>query len=705
MKKSFIYFCLTIISIGLFSCTNKEEFAREGREITITAYTDFDNFSTKTSIAPGEVPGTYKPSWSATDVIRLFTTSNNYKVFTPTLSSGVATKFTGTITAPAAGDHTLYAFYPGNVDGNTDYTKVKIELPAEQNPTSGSFDGAADILIATPNPVTIAESTTSLETNFSFTRMNSVILINIPSSTITKSGISSSEKIEKVVFKAGSSISDYVLSGRAYYNLSTVTLTSGDGLGFYYNKANYVTANYSGDSKPALGGATIWLLCNPFELTADKSLTIEITTEDHIITRTVSGVTKSFEQGKVTPINLAIGDNCTATQIVGASLPWTIDFSSVTGTSEWTNLATETNPLWAGKITSSTKVYKCNGTVKYGASSAAGSLTTQKLDLSAEGGFTVIVYASGVTASENTFYVTVGGTEKSFSCLAYGTASIPGDIVPYCLHFDKASVKEAITVATKTDAKRSYIQKIEVKTGTISDGPYVYPISITVPTAGATNKTITINNYRTGDYTPTVTYDGTIITSASYDKSTKVMTYSCSANSSTAREGWIRVTFNDAASTVNTITAIQSAGNIKSLVASTITSPTENIPYTGSGTIVAADGTEWAYKGLFHNYNTVTIQHNNGHTDGANGYIQTPTSTKKIKTLTINTASNSTSRYYILQSTSDTETNVTTNIMKMATNGGDMVFDFSDKNYTAVKIFSSGGAMALYSISIEYVTE
>lgn len=704
MKKLFIIIASALSLCAFMSCSEKENIYTSAHDIIISGPAVIDNALTKTSIAPNpDHAGYYKPSWVSGDASALFLVQggtgikNNIAMNVTVGDGGVASKFSATVSSLTAGTYDLYAAYPRNItSSNNTYNKYQISIPTYQYPTATSFDGAGDILIATKKTIDVASS--PVETNFAFTRVNSVVLINIPTSEISASGVSSTEKIEKVVFTAGASTSDYVLTGSAYYDLSTAALHAD---GFFAEQSNSVIAQYLEANQFNLGDGQIFLLVNPFILTADKSLTIEITTDTHVITRTVTSAEKDFTAGNITKINLAIGSDCTVATRSSESLPWSVDFSSVVNNLEWKDLArSESNPEFAGKFVYSNKIFFHNyGVVKFGNSSEPGILVSQKLNLN--NAFTVKIYASGASATEKTFYVKAGGEEKSFICDAIGTTTNPGDILPYHVTFDAKGAVKDISIYTKQPGLRGYIQKIEVVEGTSASPICISPSTLKVGAAAASDTTLTLNQYRNASYTATVSYDGTVITSASLSEGT--LTYSLSANTGNTREGWIRLTYNDSPASICTISVTQYGSDKAILDVNTFITLPKITASATAGTITDIYGKVWPYLGYAHTANNAMVTFNAA--TYPNGYIQTPASTKTIKTITIRDRSAVGGKFYHIQNGADTGCSDTP-LAKVEVTQKDLVIDISSFDITSAKIFCSGTqsnkAFIWYAVIVEY---
>lgn len=300
-----------------FAGCNKEEMNPEnsGRTITVNATSAFnDEAETKTSMSL--VGGVYKPSWVEGDVLGLYTSvaGNNNRSLTVAaadINSGNVATFHGTIVAaPEAADYTFYTYYPKSAWQNyTSTSNIKLTIPTEQHPTATSFDPAADILLAEPKTIHIEENATSADIVLRFRRTVSVVKFTFSDFD----GVAGTEKINKLTFTLNedASTTNY-LTGRVKVNLEESTMES-------YNSSSYgfpnAIAMYSPSDAPALSSANVFVVVAPFILHNEKTMTIRIETDDHIITKTMTASSdNSFKAGIVTPINLKLDkdlSNCT----------------------------------------------------------------------------------------------------------------------------------------------------------------------------------------------------------------------------------------------------------------------------------------------------------------------------------------------------------------------------------------------------------
>ena len=223
-------------------------------------------------------------NWSAGDQLSVVVnnstkTSNALESATTTASfavEGVATSDTG---------YTVQAVYPADANKGargTDYPNVyKILTATEQTPSTTSFDGNADMLVA--KEVTTTEQPSEL--NIQFTR-----LVALGEMTLTKFNPESA--IKSVTF----STSDTALTGRSHVNLSTTEVEYG-----YTNQAfKNVVLNYVG-TEDWSNGYTIYFTCFPAELTTDFTVVVEtVDGTKYTKTVTLNDKTLSFTAGDMT---------------------------------------------------------------------------------------------------------------------------------------------------------------------------------------------------------------------------------------------------------------------------------------------------------------------------------------------------------------------------------------------------------------------
>lgn len=231
-------------------------------------------------------------NWSAGDQLSVVV-NNSIKTSNALESATTTASFTVVSVTTSENGYTVQAVYPADANKGargTNYPNVyKIETATEQTPSTTSFDGAADMLVA--KEVTTTEQPSEL--NMQFTR-----LVALGEMTLTK--FTPESAIKSVTF----STSDTALTGRSYVNLSTTEIEYG-----YTNQAfNEVVLSYSGDE--VWGDAyKIYFTCFPAELTTDFTVVVETTDgTEYTKTVTLDGKTLSFTAGDMTRFKVGMAD-------------------------------------------------------------------------------------------------------------------------------------------------------------------------------------------------------------------------------------------------------------------------------------------------------------------------------------------------------------------------------------------------------------
>ena len=276
---------VAVAALSIVACqTEPEIYVPEVNTFDMTIIADGD---TRTELVDGT-----SINWSAGDQLSVVVnnsikTSNALELATTTASftvEGVTTSETG---------YTVQAVYPADANKGargTNYANVyKIETATEQTPSTTSFDGAADMLVA--KEVTTTEQPSEL--SMYFTR-----LVALGEMTLTK--FTPESAIKSVTF----STSDTALTGRSYVNLSTTEVEYG-----YTNQAfKEVVLSYNGDE--AWGDAyKIYFTCFPAELTTDFTVVVETTDgTEYTKTVTLDDKTLSFTAGDMTRFKVGMAD-------------------------------------------------------------------------------------------------------------------------------------------------------------------------------------------------------------------------------------------------------------------------------------------------------------------------------------------------------------------------------------------------------------
>lgn len=423
-------------------------------DVTIIAGNPETESATKT-----EIVGT-TPYWSVGDAIGVSDgTSTNYKFTTDIAAKAQTASFTGGTEVSS----TLYAYYPYTNNGVGQVSEkygAKVDLPANQQPSSTSFDGAADIMVS--KQFTVDPKNATVE-NLEFARLGAVVKIVLVDK---ESSMTGAQHPAAVSMTASSN-----LAGRVLVNMKDQSLGAP-----YYNQSKTVTANYTSETKYVINGTNAsYLIVVPQTLEAGSSLTIEASTEGYSIEKeiTVPAGGIKLEAGKITTLQIGLGaSNIKAS--AGAALPfvdnmdWADNGTEDDGTDFSTSISEKSNGLYV----SASKVYKGKGGLKLGTSKASGSITTKELDLSGE----FYIAIEGARYGSDTGNLVVSVDETVVIEDAYYTSYVN---IPAGTYTNKSKV------TIKTSSKRGYLYDVKIKSGT-----YVIPPVINV----TSEKTMEIPN-------------------------------------------------------------------------------------------------------------------------------------------------------------------------------------------------------------------
>lgn len=192
---------------------------------------------------------------SAVEVEKINKTNSN----SIALESGVATFTTNFDAVDGATTYNYGAFYPGNNwKSNASFAEVKVELPAIQTLTDGSFDHEADLLMSEPIWGVANDEHGGL---LKFARLAAI-------GKMTLKGINAGETIESVKL----TFADHVLAGDVTLNFDEVTAT--------YATEGSNSVEVKNGSLVAKAENEIFFTCFPGEYTG--AYTIEVTTTESI---------------------------------------------------------------------------------------------------------------------------------------------------------------------------------------------------------------------------------------------------------------------------------------------------------------------------------------------------------------------------------------------------------------------------------------
>ena len=261
------------------------------------------------------------PYWSVGDQIGISTdgTKSNYPFTNDATERAATTTFSGNANISS----TIYAYYPftaNGIDKVGDNTGAKVDLPANQTPTANSFDGKADILVS--KPLTL-DSEGQQVANLEFRRLSAIVKVVLKDqSTDTKLAD------QHVSSLSITTDGDNTLAGRVVVDLLNYTMYAP-----YFNGSNTVTATYTTNTEYVINGVSgTYLSVYPRLLAAGSKLVIEAATEGFVIKKEIVLSNEiNLETGKITTLNVNLSDEHITAAATGLSLPFTDDFSDLTG--------------------------------------------------------------------------------------------------------------------------------------------------------------------------------------------------------------------------------------------------------------------------------------------------------------------------------------------------------------------------------------
>lgn len=537
MKKLFkATFALALASMLIFSCNKAEK----------VVVNDEDNLVKVTLIAgnpqvdPGtktEIQGT-TPYWSVGDAIGVTNgTSTNREFTTAITSPSRTTEFTG---STISGD--LYAYYPYSSLGVSE-SGARIDLPASQNPTVNSFDGRADVLVS--KMFTIDPEATTVS-GLEFKRLTAVVKVVLKDNDNLLAG----EHPSFVSIEAESNLIGTVRVNFANQEMTYQTSPA---------PSKIVTANYTSSTQYEINSTNAsYFVVWPQTLAAGSTLKVTASTENFAIEKNITIPAITFSAGNMTTLNIGLTSDNIVASTSGLALPFKDDMAwANSGESDGTTAlavtdlpkTTDDEPMYSAV----SQVFKgAGGCLKYGTSSATGSITTAELDLSSDYYIAVIAKTYGTDASTLHFFV--DGTE-------IGTGfELTSDYDYYYVNTSAATAKSKVEI--RIDGKRGYVKDIEIDNGTFVAPPVIKvtsdnPISVD-NTASSQTITYNIKNPVSG-VTLTATSDDSWISNIDYSTSGTV-TFDVEAQAPNApeRTGNITLSYTGADNVVISVT--QEAG-------------------------------------------------------------------------------------------------------------------------------------------------
>ena len=331
-----------------------------------------------------------------------------------------------------------------------------------------------------------------------------------------------------------------------FTDIANITATS-SGSSYTSKSATLIVKN--GEAIAAGASAKFYLPVAPFTAAANAKLALEVNVtageKVGLLSKEITLATEtSFKAGKIKNVKV----NYDAEFVEeGIALPFEDNFAWATGEAELSASSLNKN------YSTSTKVYANNGDLKFGTSSALGSISTAPLNLSQP--FTVAVDAKCWSGDTSVLKITVNGVTQK-------TATLPEAFESYLFRFDAATsasvIKFEIT-GTGTDASkhRGHIDNLKV----IAGHDYVLP-----PVLKLDSNLLNVQaeaNTNTVGYTVKNPVDGISVTAVSNNDwitvtpATNSLTIAVAENTGDERTGTVTVSYEGVAN--QTITVTQAA--------------------------------------------------------------------------------------------------------------------------------------------------
>ncbi len=464
----------------------------------------------------------YPTSWDGDEVMKYALNLANASNVEPTFVDDQSATAELTLTDDGSGSYTIHALSPESafVSVSASYKNWTVEIPATQTPTATSCDPAAQILYAVSN------TSETLDASYSLSFHHATAYGKMTLKNLALNGA----KISSVAITTDSDI-----AGRHYLYVESGTTSVNSG-------AKSITINTSSTEN-------IWFACAPVAFT---SLKVTVTTDKGVFTKQISA-SKEFKSGKIAVFaidmtgvvaekpaeyqlltdvaDLNVGDqvilaNTEAAQAISSTqnsnnrgqAAVTIDGGCIVAPGDAVEIFEVEEGTQAG--TFAFKATKTAGYI-YAASSSSNYLRTEQT-LSGNSSFaitisngTTSIVAQGSNTRNNMRY---NASTPCFSFYA-ATSTVSALVDVYYLPSGNAPATPKISASDIADVPAEGVQNA---------------------TAEITKKNITSD--------VTVTKDGTVVTAASLSGNT--LTYTVSANTGDAREGWIKLAADGAECTI-----------------------------------------------------------------------------------------------------------------------------------------------------------
>ncbi len=290
MRKITYIASLLLCAATFAGCVNDEDAKTSAETQTLVSLTA--GIETRTDFTD---PAT--PKWSAGDAIGVHfvqagVLDNHHRLESTSEDGHLTATFSGLV-ALAAGDYTVYGYYPhGDAGDQTGHhSMAKIEVPVVQRPTAKSFDPAADVMIMLPFEHS-HNGTDIVRDGLYFKRALGMIKI-----VLNGEGLAG-EPVQNLTFTTDAGIE---LAGTGYFDLD-----GGEFIEFDEGAATVVTVEPAGEV--LADGTDAMLICVPvMNIPAGTTLTIEGETEGYTFTKsTVLENPVEIEAGNWHTMNVAL---------------------------------------------------------------------------------------------------------------------------------------------------------------------------------------------------------------------------------------------------------------------------------------------------------------------------------------------------------------------------------------------------------------
>lgn len=623
-----------------------------------------------------------------------------------------AATFTGQIKANGTVETTfdIYAYYPYNsANTSTDYRAVMGTVPAAQTMTpAGSFDSRADYMVSKRGvqvTVTPPNVYTANVDNFQFTHL--MAFTNLAVKSVSHPDVAATETVRTISLEAVALDSNPALAGDFMLNLADGSIT--------WDASATNLVEVSVPAGMTLENLNAWAVTGPFAITPDDELIVTVTTNKHVITKTVTGKTLDFLANNIAGLNLTIDQGCTVQDL--PVLLYSTGFNADEGFKSGTNYqGTATSgpagkqwTIYYGNFTSSGNVIDGQSAqMRLYSVGTKGYLQTD-FDL---GKVAYVTYKARVNNANmllETYYSVDGGAQwvqAGSDVVLTETAAEYRFDVSNTGEYDNVRIKFAVAASSKAPTSGNYQLSIDdIVVYGYQSAPPAEPEQLVMnalssSAISAEGFTVSWNKvtaaqgyaYKLGE---TGALMNTTANEVIFTNLQPATTYSVYVQA--VGDG---VYYADSPFVSIDVTTPAKGQGKAALENSTITA-LPAIAYTATGTITAADATEWGYKGIFHQAKAAYLQMNNGNASGKNGYIETPIVSGSIRRVVIQTGT-AASRTLRLQPVADTQSGQTVLASATTASNSTSTLEIATGDYSQLRIFSDGGTLQVKSIVVEY---